>query len=266
VVATSLAQVSARFTALAGPTHDQIFQLLVTPWLAELRVAVVKRGSPSVALAFFDLWADVLVAARDRKMPGFYAHSARPFVASLRHVAHAGLFEEAGGRVLRPLVRVMGAARNDLPALGPWAGALVGWMREDAEKGRGEWTRVLWNPVENVFERAVEDPGRDTPLLGALVHGLSGVARAAGRAGIETGGGRPFALKIATRMRRAQMELAETAAATGPEAEERVRDRIVLLGEPIAAVVALAAQRPDLADAAALLSAEGLDDERDGEA
>jgi hypothetical protein len=62
------------------------------------------------------------------------------------------------------------------------------------------------------------------------------------------------------------MELAEAAAAAGPEAEERMRDRIVLLGEPIAAVVALAAQHPDLADAAALLSAEGLDDERDGEA
>jgi hypothetical protein len=266
VVATSLAEVSTRFTALAGPTHDQIFQLLVTPWLAELRVAVVRRGSPSVALAFFDLWADVLVAARERSMPGFYAHSARPFVASLRHVAHAGLFEEAGGRVLRPLVRVMGAARADLPALGPWAGALVGWMREDAEKGRGEWTRVLWNPVENVLERSLEDLERDTPLLGALVHGLTGVARAAGRAGIETGGGRPFALKIATRMRRAQMELAEAAAKAGTEAEERVRDRVVLLGEPIAAVVALAAQRPELAEAAASLSAERLEDERDGEA
>jgi len=266
VVATSLAQVSARFTALAGETHDQIFQLLVTPWLAELRVAVVRRGSPSVALAFFDLWADVLVAARERGMPGFYAHSARPFVASLRHVAHAGLFEEAGGRVLRPLVRVMAAAGNDLAALGPWAGALVGWMREDAEKGRGEWTRVLWNPVESVFERALEDPERGAPLLGALVHGLTGVARAAGRAGIETGGGRPFALKIATRMRRAQVDLAGLAAASAPEAQERLRDRIVLLGEPIAAVVALAARRPDLADAAALLSSERLPDERDGEA
>lgn len=266
VVATSLAQVSARFTSLAGPTHDQIYQLLVTPWLAELRVAVVRRGSPSVALAFFDLWADVLVAARERKMPGFYAHSARPFVASLRHVAHAGLFEEAGGRVLRPLVRVMAAAGSDLAALGPWAGALVGWMREDAEKGRGEWTRVLWNPVETVLERSLEDLGRDAPLLGALVHGLTGVARAAGRAGIETGGGRPFALKIATRMRRAQIELAEAAASAGPEVAERVRDRIILLGEPIAVVVALAAQRPDLADAPALLSSERPSDERDGEA
>jgi hypothetical protein len=215
VVATSLAQVSTRFTALAGETHDQIFQLLVTPWLAELRVAVVKRGSPSVALAFFDLWADVLVAARERQMPGFYAHSARPFVASLRHVAHAGLFEEAGGRVLRPLVHVMSAAGND---------------------------------------------------LGALVHGLSGVARAAGRAGIETGGGNPFALKIAMRMRRAQIEIAEAAVAAGPEVRERVRDRIVLLGEPIAAVIALALKRPELADAAALLSSERLQDERDGEA
>jgi hypothetical protein len=139
-------------------------------------------------------------------------------------------------------------------------------MREDAEKGRGEWTRVLWNPVETVFERSLEDPGRDSPLLGALVHGLSGVARAAGRAGIETGGGRPFALKIATRMRRAQIELAQAAASAGPDAQERVRDRIVLLGEPVAAVVALAAQRPDLADAPALLSSERLSDERDGEA
>jgi hypothetical protein len=266
VVATSLAQVSTRFTALAGPTHDQIFQLLVTPWLAELRVAVVKRGSPSVALAFFDLWADVLVASRERRMPGFFAHSARPFVASLRHVAHAGLFEEAGGRVLRPLVRVMAAAREDLAALGPWAGALVGWMREDAENGRGEWTRVLWNPVENVLDRALEDDGRDTPLLGALVHGLSGVARAAGRAGLETGGGRPFALKIAAHMRRAQLEVAAAAHAAGPGAAERVEERIALLGEPIAAVVALAAQRPELAAARALLSSERLDDDRDGEA
>ena len=266
VVATSLAHVSRRFTALAGPTHDQIFQLLVTPWLAELRVAVVRRGSPSVALAFFDLWADVLVAAREKRMPGFFAHSARPFVASLRHVATAGLFEEAGGRVLRPLVRVMAAAGNDLAALGPWAGALVGGMREDAEKGRGEWTRVLWNPVETVLERSLEDLDRDSPLLGALVHGLSGVARAAARAGIETGGGRPFALKIATRMRRAQIDLLEAAAAAGAEASERVRDRIALLGEPIAAVVALADRRPELADAAALLSSERIPDERDGEA
>ena len=260
VVATSFGQVSGRFTSLAGPSHDQIFQLLVTPWLAELRVAVVRRGSPSVALAFFDLWADVLVSARERRMPGFYAHSARPFVASLRHVAHAGLFEEAGGRVLRPLVRVMGASGADLAALGPWAGALVAWMREDAEKFRGEWTRTLWNPVETVFERALEEDVAGGPLLGALVHGLTGVARAAGRAGLETGGGTPFALKIATRMRRAQIELA----ASPPT--ETVRDRIALLGEPIAAVVALASVRPELAGAPALLSSERLPDERDGEA
>lgn len=266
VVATSLGHVAARFTSLAGPSHDQIYQLLVTPWLAELRVAVGRRGSPSVALAFFDLWADVLVAARERKMPGFYAHSARPFVASLRHVAGTGLFDEAGGRVLRPLVRVMSAAGNDLAALGPWAGALVGWMREDAEKSRGEWTRILWNPVETVLERSLEDLERDTPLLGPLVHGLTGVARAAGRAGIETGGGRPFALKIATRMRRAQIDLAEAAASASPEARERVRERVLLLGDPIAAVVALAPQRPELAGAAALLASERLEDERDGEA
>jgi hypothetical protein len=267
VVATSLGHVSTRFTSLAGESHDQIYQLLVTPWLAELRVAVVKRGSPSVALAFFDLWADVLVSARERRMPGFYAHSARPFVASLRHVAHAGLFEEAGGRVLRPLVRVMSAAGTDLSALGPWAGALIAWMREDSENGRGEWTRTLWNPVEDVLDRTLEEGAPDGPLLGALVHGLTGVARAAGRAGIETGGGNPFALKIATRMRRAQIDLAESAAAdAGPAAAERLLDRIKLLGEPIAAVVALAAQRPELAAAAGLLSSERLEDERDGEA
>ena len=269
VVATSLGHVSARFTSLAGESHDQIYQLLVTPWLAELRVAVVKRGSPSVALAFFDLWADVLVAARERRMPGFYSHSARPFVASLRHVAHAGLFEEAGGRVLRPLVRAMAAAGNDLTALGPWAGALVAWMREDAENGRGDWTRTLWNSVETVLEWALDESAPDGPLLGALVHGLSGVARAAGRAGIETGGGSPFALKIAMRMRRAQIELAESmgsAAASDPGAAERLRDRIILLGEPIAAVVALSAQRPELVSASELLSSERLADERDGEA
>ena len=266
VVATSLAHVSARFTSLAGESHDQIYQLLVTPWLAELRVAVVRRGSPSVALAFFDLWADVLVAARERRMPGFYAHSARPFVASLRHVAHAGLFEEAGGRVLRPLVRVMGAAANDLTLLGPWAGALIAWMREDAEKGRGDWTRTLWNPVETVFERMLDEAAPVGPLLGALIHGLTGVARAAAKAGLETGDGRPFALKIALRMRRAQIELAEAATGAGPDAAERLRDRIVLLAEPIAAVVALASQRPELAEAPTLLSAERLSDERDGEA
>ncbi len=266
VVATSFEQVSARFRSLAGPTHDQIFQLLVTPWLAELRVGVVKRGSPSVALAFFDLWADVLVAARERRMPGFYAHSARPFVASMRHVAHAGLFEEAGGRVLRPLVRVMGASGADLAAVGPWAGALVGWMREDAETGRGEWTRTLWNPVENVFERALEEAGAGGPLLGALVHGLTGVARAAARAGIETGGGTPFALKLATRMRRAQIEVLAARAGASP-AERAAQDaRVALLAEPIEAVAALAPGRPELGAAADLLASNRLPDERDGEA
>ena len=67
-------------------------------------------------------------------------------------------------------------------------------------------------------------------------------------------------------MRRAQIELMEAAAAVGTEASERVRERVVLLGEPIAAVVALAARRPELADVAELLSSERLVDERDGEA
>lgn len=125
---------------------------------------------------------------------------------------------------------------------------------------------MLWNPVETVFERSLDDLESDAPLLGALVHGLTGVARAAGRAGIETRGGRPFALKIAMRMRRAQLELAEAVASASTETRERVRDRVLLLGEPIAAVVALAAQRTELSDAATLLSAERLSDERDGEA
>jgi hypothetical protein len=268
VVATSFEQVSARFRSLAGASHDQIYQLLVTPWLAELRVPVVRRGSPSVALAFFDLWADVLVVARERKMAGFYAHAARPFVASLRHVAHAGLFEGAGGRVLKPLVRAMAASGRDLAAVGPWAGALVAWMREDAESGRGEWVRTLWSPVESVLERILEETadGPGGPLLGALVHGLTGVARAAARTGIETSGGTPFALKLATRMRRAQLELEDATAAAGPEARAAARARIALLGEPVAAVAALAAQRPELAPAAQLVSSARLPDERDGEA
>ena len=267
VAATSLALASRRFEDLAEPSHDQIYQLLVTPWLAELRVAIVRRGSPSIALAFFDLWADVLVASREKGLTRFYAHAARPFVTAMRDVARAGVFEGAGGRLLRPFVRAMSAGGSDPASVGPWAGALVVWMREDAEKGDGTWTRLLWNPVENVFELYIEDLSREFPLLDVLVHGLTGVLRAAARSGVETGDGRPFALKIALRARRAQLDL-EALLAAAPEGESaRARRRIALLQDPIDAALALAATHPALADAPSLLRAASLpDDDRDGEA
>ena len=267
VAATSLALASRRFADLAEPSHDQIYQLLVTPWLAELRVAIVRRGSPSIALAFFDLWADVLVASREKGLTKFYAHAARPFVTAMRDVARAGVFEGAGGRLLRPFVRAMSAGGSDPASVGPWAGALIVWMREDAEKGDGTWTRLLWNPVENVFEMYVDDLTKEIPLLDVLVHGLTGVLRSAARAGVETGDGRPFALKLALRARRAQLEL-ETLLLSAPEAEiVRARRRIALLQDPIDAAIALAATHPDLSEAPALLRAANLrSDERDGEA
>jgi hypothetical protein len=267
VAATSLALASRRFAALAEPSHDQIYQLLVTPWLAELRVAIVRRGSPSIGLAFFDLWADVLVASRTKGLARFYAHAARPFVTAMRDVARAGVFEGAGGRLLRPLVRTMSAGGGDPASVGPWAGALIVWMREDAERGDGTWTRLLWNPVENVLELYLDDLSREIPLLDVLVHGLTGVLRASARSGIETGDGRSFALKLALRARRAQLDL-EARLDAAPEAEgDRVRRRIALLEDPVAAAIALAATYPALADAPRLLRAADLaEDDRDGEA
>lgn len=267
VAAMSLELASRRFADLAEPSHDQIYQLLLTPWLAELRVAIIRRGSPSLALAFFDLWADVLVATREKGLARFYAHAARPFVTAMKDVARAGLFEGAGGRVLRPLVRAMAAGGNDPASVGPWAGALVVWMREDAEKGSGAWTRVLWNPVENVLELYLDDLSQEIPLLDVLVHGLTGVLRAAARAGLETGGGKPFALKLALRARRAQLELAALER-RGPEPQAaRARRRIELLQDPIDVALTLAATRPELAEAPRLLRSENLpDDDRDGEA
>ncbi len=267
VAATSLALASRRFEELAEPSHDQIYQLLVTPWLAELRVAIVRRGSPSIALAFFDLWADVLVAAREKGLSRFYAHAARPFVTAMRDVARAGVFEGAGGRLLRPLVRAMSAGLSDPASVGPWAGALIVWMREDAERGDGTWTRLLWNPVDNVLDLYLDDLSKEIPLVDVLVHGLTGVLRAAARAGVETGDGRPFALKIALRARRAQLEL-ETllASAEQPEAARAVR-RIALLRDPIDVAVALASTYAVLYQAPDLLRAPSLPgDDRDGEA
>jgi hypothetical protein len=185
----------------------------------------------------------------------------------MRDVARAGVFEGAGGRLLRPFVRALSAGGDDPASVGPWAGALIVWMREDAEKGDGAWTRLLWNPVENVFELYVDDLSKEIPLLDVLVHGLTGVLRAAARAGVETGDGRPFALKLALRARRAQLEL-QAVLDSAPEVEgARARRRIALLQDPIDVAIALAATHPALFEAPALLRASSLpDDDRDGEA
>jgi hypothetical protein len=269
VAASSLAVMSQRFCELAEAPHDRVYQLLVTPWLAELRVAIVRRGSPSIALAFFDLWADILETAKAKGLNLFFANAARPFVASLQDVARSGLFEGAGGRVLRPLMRVVAAAGTEGSAVGPWAGALIGWMKDDAEKGSGLFTRVLWNPVEDILDVYLDDLTRDAPILDVLVHGLTGVMRLAGKKGLETGGGRPFALKLALKMRRSQIELEDFVKQGGatPQEMNRARRRIQLLHEPVQAVLELSKTRPELADAPMFLRAgESPADDRDGEA
>jgi hypothetical protein len=269
VAASSLAVMARRFSELAAAPHDRVYQLLVTPWLAELRVSIVRRGSPSLALAFFDLWADILEAGRQHGMKGFFANAARPFVTSMQDVARAGLFEGAGGRVLRPLVRVVSSAGHEAMFVGPWAGALISWMRDDAEKGSGLFTRVLWDPVENILDVYLDDLMKDAPILDVLVHGLTGVMRTAGKKGLETGGGRPFALKLALKMRRSQAELEDfLKQGEGPPAElNRARRRIQLLHEPIQAVLDLVKTRPELADAPMFLRAGAkVADDRDGEA
>jgi len=93
--------------------------------------------------------------------------------------------------------------------------------------------------------------------------------RVAGKKGLETGGGRPFALKLGLKMRRSQIEFEEFLKAGGaPPAEmNRARRRIQLLHEPIQAVLELAKTRPELADAPMFLHAgESPLDDRDGEA
>ncbi|MDL2718912.1 MAG: hypothetical protein PT977_14280, partial [Acidobacteriota bacterium] len=118
-----------------------------------------------------------------------------------------------------------------------------------------------------VFEFYVDDLSKEIPLLDVLVHGLTGVLRAAARHGVETGDGRPFALKLALRARRAQLDL-ETLLLTAPEPQgARARRRIALLQDPIDAALTLAASHPDLFEAPALLRAASLPDaDRDGEA
>jgi hypothetical protein len=269
VATTSLAAVSKRFSDLAEKEHDRIYQLLVTPWYSELRIAVVRRGSPSLALAYFDLWAGVLVFCRARGLDLFFANTARPYVTALKEVARAGLFEGAAERALRPLARTMAAADEDSNAVGPWAGALIGWMREDVERGDGSWARVLWNPVENVLDLFLFNLDKEAPLLDVLVHGLTSVVRSAARTGIETASGRPFSLRLAKKLRRAQLDLSALSSRTGLEPEKAARGarRVALLGEPIHALIEYANLRPELAHAAEILANKDIaPDDRDGDA
>ena len=189
-------------------------------------------------------------------MPRFYAHSARPFVASLRHVAHAGPLR-GGRRPRAPAAREgdgRGAA-SDLPALGPWAGRA---RRLDA-RGRGEGPR-------RVDARPLE-PGRERPR--ALARGPRAATRRSS-ARSSTGSRASRAPRAAPGSRRAAAGPSRSRSRRGcaaprsssprpprppaPKPGSACATRIVLLGEPIAAVVALAAQRPDLADAPALLA------------
>jgi hypothetical protein len=102
VATTSLDLVATRFSELASKEHDRVYQLLVTPWFSELRIAVIRRGSPSIALAYFDLWADVLISCHQKSLALFFANSARPFVAALNQVARAGLSRARGTRAPAP--------------------------------------------------------------------------------------------------------------------------------------------------------------------
>ncbi|HQR67815.1 MAG TPA: hypothetical protein PLB02_10500, partial [Thermoanaerobaculia bacterium] len=192
VVTTSLALVARKLADLVEAPHDRIYQLLVTPWLAELRVPVVRRGSPSIALAYFDAWGGLLRASRGNGMDQFVANSARPFVGALRDVARSGLFDGLADRALRPLARIVGESGVDAGVAGPWVAALVAWMREDAERGVGAFASVLWHPVERYVERLLADLDRDPPLLPVLVHGLTAFVRAAARSGLLTETGEPF--------------------------------------------------------------------------
>ena len=269
VATTSLALVATRFSDLASKEHDRVYQLLVTPWFSELRIAVVRRGSPSIALAYFDLWADVLISCQQKSLGLFFANSARPFVAALNQVARAGLFEGTAERALRPLARTMAAAGGDANALGPWGGALVAWMREDVARERGVWARMLWSPIENVLDLYLFDLEKDSQLLDVLIHGLTGVVRAAARSGVETASGRPFALKLAKKLRRAQLDMSALTSRTGlaPEKVARGARRVALLGEPVNALLEYVSTRPELAHAAEILASKEIaPDERDGEA
>ena len=237
VVSTSLVLVSRTLAELAGAEHDRIYQLLVTPWLAELRVGVIRRGSPSAALAYFDAWGGLLRSARERGMDQFVANSARPYVGALKDVARSGLFDGLADRALRPIARIVTEAGSDLAVTGPWVGALVAWMREDAERGAGAFAGVLWHSVERYVGRLLLDLDRDPPLLPVLVHGLVSVARAAERSGLTNEAGEPFDREVVSALDRDARALRARAAdpALPPGAAERARRRAALLDEPVEA-------------------------------
>ncbi len=237
VVTFSLTLVSRRLAEIVDSSHDRICQLLVTPWFSELRVPVVRRASPSVVLTYFDAWANLLRAAREKGMDGFVANSARSFVGALKEVSRAGLFESAADRALRPLARIASEMGANPAVAGPWMGAIVVWMREDAERGEGAYARVLWNPVERYVSRLARDLDRDTPVLAVLAHALTAVVRGSVRHGLVTDGGDPLEKEIAETLEKLTRELRHRAEDpnTPREIVERARRRAALLLEPVEA-------------------------------
>lgn len=237
VVTYSLNLVSRKLADVVDTSHDRICQLLVTPWFSELRIPVVRRASPSVALTYFDAWANLLRAAREKGMDGFVANSARSFVGALKDVARGGLFESATDRALRPLARLISEIGANPAVAGPWMGAVVIWMREDAERGDGAYARVLWNPVERYVSRLARDLNRETPVLAVLVHALTAVVRASVRNGLVTESGDPFEKEISETLEKIARELRIRAEDpnTPREASIRARKRAELLLEPVEA-------------------------------
>jgi hypothetical protein len=237
VVTYSLNLVSRKLADVIDTSHDRICQLLVTPWFSELRVPVVRRASPSVALTYFDAWANLLRAAREKGMDGFVANSARSFVGALKDVARGGLFESATDRALRPLARLVSEIGENPAVAGPWMGAVVIWMREDAERGDGAYARVLWNPVERYVSRLARDLNRETPVLAVLIHALTAVVRASVRQGLVTESGDPFEKEISETLEKIARELRIRAEDpnTPREALVRARKRAELLLEPVEA-------------------------------
>ena len=237
VVTFSLNLVSRKLADVIDTSHDRICQLLVTPWFSELRVPVVRRASPSVALTYFDAWANLLRAAREKGMDGFVANTARSFVGALKDVARAGLFESATDRALRPLARLVSEVGANPAVAGPWMGSIVVWMREDAERGEGAYARVLWNPVERYVGRLARDLDRETPVLAVLVHALTAVVRASVRRGLVTESGDPFDKEISEVLEKTARELRTRAEDPNipREAAARARRRAEMLFEPVEA-------------------------------
>ncbi len=237
VVTFSLNLVSRKLAEVIDTSHDRICQLLVTPWFSELRVPVVRRASPSVALTYFDAWANLLRAGREKGMDGFVANTARSFVGALKDVARAGLFESAADRALRPLARLVSEVSANPAVAGPWMGAVVVWMREDTERGEGIYARVLWNPVERYVGRLARDLDRETPVLAVLVHALTAVVRASVRHGLVTESGDPFDKEISSTLERLARELRLRAEDPNspPVVSARARRRAELLFEPVEA-------------------------------